>query len=112
MKKLKHPNPKTCAKCPRRYDPEGCEKWIDIEDGFKEVNPITQEEKIVTGCFYKVMPKILVHVVKSSNEAAAAANGARNKVAALGQLIPIVVDQGGIKPRLINAEEVLQLSKQ
>jgi len=110
MKKLKHPNPKTCEKCPRRYDPDGCEKWIDEKYGFKEVHEITKEERIVTGCFFQVLPKLMVHIVKACNETTAAADSARNNMAAVATLIPIAVQQGNMKPILItNAGEILQL---
>ena len=106
----KQPNPKTCEKCPRRFDPNGCEKWIDEKFGFKEVHDITKEERIVTGCFYQVIPKLMIHIVKACNETTAAADSARNNIAGLAAVIPIAVSQGGMNPVLItNAGELLRL---
>ena len=105
-------NPNTCAKCPNRYNPNGCPSWIDEKFGFKEQHEITKEERVVTGCFYQVIPKLMIHLVKACNETTASSDKARNTVAALATLVPIAVSQGNMRPVLINAQGLLQLEDQ
>jgi hypothetical protein len=64
---LKKRNPETCDRCPNMYSTVGCPCWIRPQDGFVETNEFSHEERTVTGCFYAVMPKLMVHVVKAAN---------------------------------------------
>jgi hypothetical protein len=73
-------NPETCEKCPHRYDAAGCPCWIGPQAGFMETNVVTKEERFVTGCFYQVIPKLMVEVIKASNRPAAAVEGIRNEM--------------------------------
>lgn len=71
-----------CKKCVQ-YPGEKytCPAWIGAEAGYMETNVQTGEDRLVTGCFYQVMPKLMIHVVKASNRPAAAMQDLRNKLA-------------------------------
>jgi hypothetical protein len=75
------PHPETCERCPHRYSKAGCPCWITEKNGFLETNIQTGEERIVTGCFYEVMPKLMMHVVQAANRPAAAVESTRNEIA-------------------------------
>lgn len=82
---LKHrakPHPETCEKCPNRYSSQGCPCWIGERAGFMKTNVQTGEEAFVTGCFYQVIPWLMVEVIKASNRPAAAAESTRNEIVA------------------------------
>lgn len=73
-------NPDTCEKCPHRTDPNGCPCWIGPQAGFLETNVATGEERFIVGCFYQVIPKLMVEVIKASNRPAAAVESIRNEM--------------------------------
>ena len=74
-----------CKHCPH---PDGCPAWIGPEHGFMETNVQTGDDRLVTGCFYQVIPKLMIHVVKAANRPAAAMQSFRNDVVAgLAQMI-------------------------
>lgn len=75
---LDEPNPQTCPECPYRFYARGCPNWIGVEFGFIESNVLTGEERVVTGCFPKLMPKLMRYVVISANRPAAAMESLRN----------------------------------
>jgi hypothetical protein len=77
---LRKPNPKTCEKCLHRYRKEGCPHWIEPENGFIETNIRTGEERVVQGCFFQVIPKLMAHVVSAANRPAAAMESFRNEM--------------------------------
>ena len=77
----KHPTTNTCEKCPNRYKPEGCPCWIDKTAGFMKTNIQTGEEDFITGCFYQVVPFLMIEVVKASNRPAAVMESVRNEIA-------------------------------
>lgn len=72
----------SCKKC-INYPGESytCPAWIGAEAGFMETNVQTGEDRFVKGCFYQVIPKLMIHVVKASNRPAAAMEGLRNQLA-------------------------------
>lgn len=78
---MKKRNPKTCEKCPHAYSKIGCPCWIEPESGFMETNTQTGEERIVQGCFFQVLPRLMAHVVRASNRPAAALETWRNEMA-------------------------------
>lgn len=57
-----------------------CPCWIDAVDGMTETNVATGQERIVTGCFYQVIPRLMVHVVRESNRPAAEMSAMRAAV--------------------------------
>lgn len=69
-----------CEKC-RWKGGAGCPFWIDRQAGFMETNVATGEERFVEGCFFQVMPRLMVHVVQASNRPAAAIESTRNEIA-------------------------------
>lgn len=75
----KKPHPQTCERCPHRYSKTGCPCWITPEHGFLEENVQTGETRIVQGCFYSVIPKLMSHVVAAANRPAAAMESFRNE---------------------------------
>jgi len=86
-KMLKEPNPETCPKCPRRYDPDGCEKWIGVDQGIIETNVETKEDRIMTGCFYQIVMRALTHVIAASNQSSASSDAVRNQLAGTTKLL-------------------------
>jgi hypothetical protein len=69
-----------------------------------ETNAATGEERAVRGCFYQVMPRLMVEVIKASNRPAAAIESTRNEIViGLARL-------AGAMPRLIH--EPTQIPKQ
>lgn len=66
--------PDTCT-------PETCPTWISEQAGFMETNVQTGEERFITGCFYQVIPRLMVEVIKASNRPAAAVESTRNVIA-------------------------------
>lgn len=73
-------HPKTCAKCPHAHSNAGCPFWIEPENGFMETNIQTGDERLVQGCFFQVMPKLMAHVVRAANRPAAALENWRNEM--------------------------------
>lgn len=55
-----------CKKCPQSNKEDGCPAWNEII----MTNPTTGEQKVDGGCFYQVMPALLVESIKSSNVSA------------------------------------------
>lgn len=74
------PHPETCERCPNRYSKRGCPCWIGPEAGIFETNIETKEERLVTGCFYQVVVRLMSHVVRASNRPAAAVESFRNEL--------------------------------
>lgn len=70
-----------CEKCVQ-YPGEKytCPAWIRPENGFMETNPQTGDERLVQGCFYQVIPKLMVHVVQASNRPAASMDALRGEI--------------------------------
>lgn len=95
------PNPNTCEFCPHRFDGSpGCPVWVKPENGFLETNQ-SGEVRTVQGCFYQVIPKLMVHVVQASNRPAAVLQEMRNETAhAMGQIAQAVQE---MLPRLQGA---------
>lgn len=77
---MRKPHPETCKRCPNRYSKVGCPCWITEKHGFLETNVQTGEQRVVTGCFYEVIPKLMMHVVQASNRPAAAVESTRNEL--------------------------------
>jgi hypothetical protein len=55
-----------CKKCPQSNKEDGCPAWNEII----MTNTTTGEQKVDGGCFYQVMPKLLIESIKSSNVSA------------------------------------------
>lgn len=81
MAARKKPHPETCERCPHRYSSTGCPCWIGPQAGFVETNVVTGEERFITGCFFQVIPRLMVEVIKASNRPAAAVESTRNEIA-------------------------------
>lgn len=102
---MAYTNPHTCAKCPHRHSKLGCPVWVEAENGFIETND-QGEMRTVQGCFYQVIPKLMVHVVKASNRPAAVLQEMRNETAQAMNQIALAVQQ--MLPRL-EQQATLQL---
>lgn len=87
MAQRKTPHPQTCERCPHRFSEVGCPCWVGPEAGLLETNIATGEERMVTGCFYAVLPRLLIHVIRASNRPAAAMESLRNGVSRVAGLI-------------------------
>lgn len=99
-------NPQTCERCPHRNSKKGCPAWVGAENTVVETNLQTGDVRAVTGCFYQVMPKLMVHVIQASNRPASVLQEMRNDMAqGLGQIAHAVSE---MMPRL-QAEAVAQL---
>lgn len=59
----------TCKNCPHRVDGENrnCPCWLSEKNGLLEINPETNEERFITGCFYEIVPKILIELINATN---------------------------------------------
>lgn len=71
-----------------------------------ETNIRTGEERFITGCFYQVIPRLMVEVIKASNRPAAAIESTRNEIAeGLHRVAQAVTLHGrGVPLMLENAE--------
>lgn len=58
-----------------------CPLWVGHDWGVFEGNVATGEQRLVTGCFPKVMLRLMEFVIRSNNSAAAAIESSRNVVA-------------------------------
>lgn len=45
-----------------------------------ETNIVSGEERFIVGCFYQVIPRLMVELVKASNRPAAAIESTRNEI--------------------------------
>lgn len=73
------PHPQTCERCPHRFSPNGCPSWIGADVGLIEEND-AGEVRVVTGCYFQVMPRLMIHVIRAANRPAAAMNSLRNEI--------------------------------
>lgn len=101
-------NPQTCEKCPHRHDPNGCPCWIDKTAGFMKMNIVTGEEDFITGCFYQVIPFLMIEVVKASNRPAAAVESTRNEMVVGLSKIAEVLDNK-LSVNLLENNKLLQI---
>lgn len=67
---------KNCGKCP--HNP--CPYWVDRDAGMVETNIATGEERFIEGCFFQVMPKLMIHVIRASNRPAASMDKIANEL--------------------------------
>lgn len=74
---MNYKNAFKCRKCPESNKEDGCPAWNEII----LTNNQTGEQKIEAGCFYQMMPSLLVESIKSSNVAAATHSDIKNEVA-------------------------------
>lgn len=91
-----------CEHCPQKGTGRGCPAWVGPESGtiILETNTATGEERPVSGCFYQVMPRLMVEVIKASNRPAAAIESTRNEIASgLARL-------AGAMPRLLSVDAI------
>jgi hypothetical protein len=73
--------------------------------GLIETNLQTGEERLLTGCFYEIIPKLMVHVIRASNRPAAAMESFRNEVVTgLGNIVHAFQGKPVVVTRLIEGE--------
>ena len=69
---MNYKNPFECKECPESE--KGCPCWTEL----LETNIQTGEERITKDCLFKLMPRLMVEVIKASNRPAAAIESTRN----------------------------------
>lgn len=69
---MNYKDPFNCKDCPESE--KGCPCWTEIV----ETNIQTGEERITKDCLLKLMPRLLIEVIKASNRPAAAIESTRN----------------------------------
>jgi len=74
---MNYKNAFKCKKCPESNKEDGCPAWNEII----MTNSQSGETKIQSGCFYQMMPALLVESMKSSNVAASTHAEVRNDIA-------------------------------
>lgn len=74
---MNYKNAFKCKKCPQSNKEDGCPAWNEII----MTNAQTGAQKIEGGCFYQMMPALLVESMKSSNVSANTHAEIRNDVA-------------------------------
>ena len=65
-----------CHRCPESSGEDGCPAWTE----YVERQPETGAERIVRECVFQALPKLLLHTVAASHQAAATADHHRNEV--------------------------------
>ena len=65
-----------CRRCPKSSDADGCPAWAE----YVERQPETGAERIVRECVFQALPKLLIHTVAASHQAAATTDHHRNEV--------------------------------
>lgn len=65
-----------CEKCPTNNGPDGCPCWT----GLIETNVQTGEQRINENCLFRLLPGMLVEVIKASNRPAAEIGAMREGV--------------------------------
>jgi hypothetical protein len=105
------PHPQTCEPCPQRYSEHGCPCWIDESYGLIETNIATGEERLITGCYYAVMPRLFKHVIAASNRPAAAVEDTRNEIvkgfSRVARVLGSRYEALGFQPRQANGVPLL-----
>ena len=69
---MNYKNPFECKECPESE--KGCPCWTEL----LETNIQTGEERITKDCLLKLMPRLMIEVIKASNRPAAAMESTRN----------------------------------
>jgi len=69
---MNYKNPFECKECPESE--KGCPCWTEL----LETNIQTGEERITKDCLFRLMPRLIVEVIKASNRPAAAIESTRN----------------------------------
>ena len=71
---MNYKNPFECKECPESE--KGCPCWVEI----LETNIQTGEERITKDCIFKLLPRLMIEVIKASNRPAAAIEATRNSL--------------------------------
>lgn len=71
---MNYKNPFECKECPESE--KGCPCWTEII----ETNIQTGAERITKDCLFKLMPRLMIEVIKASNRPAAAVESMRNSL--------------------------------
>ena len=71
---MSYKNPFECKDCPESE--KGCPAWTEIV----ETNIQSGEERITKDCLLKLMPRLMIEVIKASNRPAAAIESTRNSL--------------------------------
>lgn len=76
-----------CEACPQSNGEQGCPAWSEII----EAHVRTGEERITKDCLFRLLPKMMVEVVKASNRPAAELGEMRAELfkgfSAVGQIL-------------------------
>lgn len=63
---MNYKNAFKCGECPQSGKENGCPAWNEVI----MTNPQSGETKIEAGCFYRVLPALLIESIKASNVSA------------------------------------------
>lgn len=74
---MNYKNAFKCKKCPQSNKEDGCPAWNEVI----MTNVQSGEQKVEAGCFYQIMPSLLVESIKSSNVSAATHSDIKNEIA-------------------------------
>jgi hypothetical protein len=66
-----------CKKCPKSNKEDGCPAWNEII----MTNSQTGEQRIEAGCFYQILPALLVESIRSSAVATNTQASVKNEIA-------------------------------
>lgn len=83
---------KKCASCWRKGIPLGCPCWVEPLDGFMEQDS-AGTQRLVTGCMYQVLPRMIVHTVKAAHHAAASGDKSANESAKVVEVVARVLSK-------------------
>ncbi len=81
-----------CKKCPQSNKEDGCPAWNEMI----MTNATTGDQRVESGCFFQVMPALVVDSIKASTVATNTHAGIKNEMAngfaVLAQAVPQLVD--------------------
>src|SRR6056297_237492 len=66
----------SCKKCPGNSGEDGCPCWIELIC----TNDQTGETKTEKGCYFQLMPKLMLEVVKAANQSTEQASKVNNNL--------------------------------
>lgn len=82
-----------CAKCPKNGDESGCPMWWEIITE----NVISGEVKVAKDCGFRLLPQMMVEVIKATNRSTENSNHVANKL-------------GGISVGIASLQSTLEVS--
>jgi len=72
---MSYKNAFNCKRCPKNATENGCPCWCEVI----WTNVQTGEEKVVKDCLFRMLPAMMIEVIKASNRPAASVESMRNE---------------------------------